>query len=351
MSARRVWDTLRSVATIASLALGASVARAQQPADRFRAGVTVTPDTVTVGDPLRVRVRIQAPAGTTITFPDAPDSAATVAARDPRRIDTTATSDTLVDVTATYTLAAWDVGTQPLRFGDVVVRIDGADRRIPLGGYTVFVRSVLPADTSLRKPKPPRPPLADAPSMLVQWWPWLVAILAAIGLIVWTIVRWLRRRRAPKAAEDPYQVALAELTRLEKLGLVEAGERGRLVALSADVVRAYLAARVREASPSHTSSEVVHALHGNADVPVDRLAPFLDRADLVKFAAVPVSADGARAGLAEARAIVEATEAAIRARQEREAAEAEANRKRARDEQRRYEDEQRRTAKKNKKAA
>ena len=326
-------------------------ARAQQPAlDRIRAGVSITPDTVTVGDPFHVRVRVQAPAGATVTFPAAPDTTGAVAARDPRRIDTTAAPDGSLDVTATYTVAAWDIDAQPLGLGDVTVRVAGAERRVPLGAYRVYVRTVLPADTALRKPKPPRAPLPDAPSLLVQWWPWLLAALAALALVGWTIVRWLRRRRAPKPPEDAYTRAQNEFARLERLGLIEAGERGRLVALAADVAREYLTARFPEAVPSLTSSEALVAVAAREEIPQERLAAFLDHADLVKFAALPVGADAARAGFAEARALVDEIERGVRERQAREAAEAEARKRNARASQRQYEDEQRRAAKRRKAA-
>jgi len=44
----------------------------------IKAGVTVSPDTVRVGDPFRVTVGIRAPLGATIEFPRATDSASSV---------------------------------------------------------------------------------------------------------------------------------------------------------------------------------------------------------------------------------------------------------------------------------
>ena len=42
---------------------------------------------------------------------------------------------------------------------------------------------------------------------------------------------------------DPFAHAKAEFQRIEALGLLDAGERGRYVALMIDVLRDYLAAR------------------------------------------------------------------------------------------------------------
>jgi len=315
-----------------------------EPPTVVRAGVTVTPDTGTVGGPFVVKVRVQAPPGATIVFPAGPDTAATVAARDPRRLDTIPAPNGTVDVVATYRLSAWDVGPQPLQLGDVTVRDGAAERRVPLSTDRVFVRTVLPADTALRVPKPPRAPVVDVSSVLVQWWPWLVAAAVVLTLVGWLLARWWHRRRNRRPTDDPYARALAELDRLARLGLIEAGESGRLVALAADAVRDYLAARLPEASVSLTSSELLSVLAERAEVPRERLDTFLAHADLVKFAALGVGADAARTALAEARGIVDDTERGIKEREAREAAERAERERRARDDVRRYEEERRRAA-------
>jgi hypothetical protein len=332
------------VVVAALLALGTTRAAAQPG---LRAGVSVTPDTVAVGDPFVVKVRVQAPAGTVVVFPAPPDTSGPVQARDPRRVDTVASPAGELDVVASYRVSAWDVGSLPLGLADITVRDAGVDRRVPLGTYRVFVKSVLPTDSVLRVPKPARPPLPDAPSILIKWWPWLVAAAIVLALIGWLLSRWWMRRRGRRGVDDPYGRAVRELDRLEKLGLIEAGEHGRLVALAADVVRDYLAARLPEAARSLTSTEVRHALAGRDEVPHERLGALLEFADLVKFAAVRISADAARQAFAEARGVLDDVEKAIKAREERDAAEAAARAKRERDEARHYEDERRRASRKN----
>ena len=59
---------------------------------------------------------------------------------------------------------------------------------------------------------------------------------------------------------DPYQDALTELERIERLGLIDAGERGRYVALVTQVVRDYLAGRIPAAALSLTTLELIEAL-------------------------------------------------------------------------------------------
>ena len=293
------------VAMVASATIAATAGAQSRPAQGAGAGIPVQmgiairPETLTVGDPFTMTVRVRAPQGATITFPARPDSLANAELLDPVRIGAGADS---TEQTATYRMAAWDVGDIPLVFAPVVVRVGGEERAVELGDARVFVQSVLPADSAQRVPKPPRPPFDIARSL---WWVWALAALAAL-LIGWLVWRWLRRRREAPAEEivDPFAFAEREFERVERLGLVDAGERGRYVALVVEVLRDYLARRAAGAPASLTSTELLHALRTDNRVPLPRLAPVLAEADLVKFARRPVSAERARAIGAEARAIV-----------------------------------------------
>jgi hypothetical protein len=304
MSGRFVWPSrcIRALALLGAIALGgawSAVAGAQQIP--IKAGVTVSPDSVRIGDPFRVTVGIRAPHGATIEFPRAADSAGTVQSIDPAVVRTSADTSA-VEQYADYRVAAWDVGTQAINLGDVVVRLNGATRRIPVVGGTVFVRSLLPADTTLRVPKPLR---ALFEFNTFPWW--ILAVIAAaivIGLLIWWWFRHRKRKPAPVPI-DPYTQAEAEFKRIEALGLLEAGERGRYVTLMIEVLRDYLAARYAQAAAlSLTSTELTRSVREIPIVPHDRLTRVLTDADLIKFARRPVSTDRARELGREARAIV-----------------------------------------------
>ena len=269
--------------------------------------VSVRPDTVTIGQPITVLIRIQAPAGATIEFPAGPDSGATVELLDPRAVSAfsgdSAANPNVVDQVARYRMAAWDVGVQPIELGPATVTLGGEANEFPVTVGEIFVQSVLPTDSAQRVPKPARELFAPR---AVWWWPWLpilLAVLLAAGIFWWW---WRRRRRRAQAAipVDPYDLAEREFARIEALGLLEAGERGRFVALMVEVMRDYLASRVATAHPSLTSSELIEVMRSAPAVPVERLTPVLSEADLIKFARRPVSAERAREIAREARAIV-----------------------------------------------
>jgi hypothetical protein len=267
-----------------------------------QAGASISRDTVTVGDVLQLVVRIHAPRGATVNFPLAVDTLGAVQSLEPPTVRDG--SDTLdaTDRVASYRLAAWDVGVQAIRLGPVLIQTDDDERSVQLTLPSVFVRSVLPADSTLRIPKPARPLLPVR--ALIPWWWWLLAALAvlAIGLGIWW---WYRRRdRALPPPGDPYGDAEHEFDRIEKLRLVDAGEAGRHAALMTDVMRRYFTARLEHASLAHTSVELLDAVRGEPGVSYDRLRRLLHEVDLIKFGRATVTPAGARALGSEARELV-----------------------------------------------
>lgn len=285
------------------LAAAALLLQAVTLGGRVQSGVTIQPDTVTVAQVFTIAVRVRAPLGATIEFPQTPDSGV-VQAVDPVEVrlaaDTTAT-----DQTGLYRVAAWDVGELPVRFPDVLVRERAGSRRIAIANVTVAVRSVLPADTTLHVPKPARALFVFGP----PWWVWalLALAVAAVLLLLWWL--WRRRRRRAALPEDPFVVAERAFGRVEAMGLVAAGERGLHVALMTETLRDFLAAVEPRALASLTTSELLAALRGSPRIPVQRLAALLTEVDLVKFARRPVTVERAQSLGREARAIAAAVQA------------------------------------------
>ena len=293
-------NLLRRLSAAALFVFGTTAGAQSIP---VKAGVTISPDTVKVGDPFHVVVGIRAPKGSVIEFPRMLDTSGAIQSLDPVSVRTSADT-TAAEQYGDYRVAAWNVDTQFVKIEDAIVRLGGVERRIPIAGSKVYVTSVLPKDSAQRVPKPPRPLFE---TNVFPWWIWAAIAAAALALVllVWW---WWRRRRKPKIEEiqDPYERAVAEFTRIDGLGLVEAGERGRYVALTVEVLRDYLAARYAQASLSLTSTELSRSVRELPNVPGDKLTRLLTEADLIKFARRPVSGERAKEIGREARAIIEA---------------------------------------------
>ncbi|MEO6209183.1 MAG: DUF4381 family protein [Gemmatimonadaceae bacterium] len=275
-----------------------------------RMGVSVSPDTVTVGEHFLVRIRVRAPKDAEIGFPVGPDSGVAVEAVDPRR-EQVSSDSTAVERTATYRLVAWTTGAQRVVLGSLVVSTGGVDRRYEVPPIALVVKSVRPADSTGRVPKPARDVMLAPPVL----WPWIVGALLLVAILLWLIRRRLRRRpREVHAGTGALADAKRDFARIDELALIDAGERGRYVALHVDVLREYLTARIPDAARSLTSTELLAALRADATVPLPRLVPVLAAADLIKYADRPVTGERARELAAETRGIVDSVEEAVRHR-------------------------------------
>jgi hypothetical protein len=269
-------------------------------------GFRVSPDTVLIGQPFNLFIKVLAPKGVRFEFPTGPDTATQNGVR-PIELRgekiVTMLGDTAV---ALYHLVAWDIGVQPLRFPDVRVTFEGQERRPPLGAASVFVKSVLPADTSLRIPKPARP-LIVLP--VINWLLWLAALAAAIAaVLLWWV--WRRWRNRPKPPIDPYVRAQQEFGRIEALHLLEDRQYTEYFTAMVDVAREYLAARVPGVRRSDTTSELLRAMQPQGGVEAE-LPRLLEVADLVKFARGETTLAEARHAGQALREIVDHVEARL----------------------------------------
>src|SRR5207253_7565240 len=267
-------------------------------------GFRVSPDTVLIGQPFSLFIKVVAPKGVRFEFPSGPDTATQNGVR-PIELRGEKIVSMLGDTAvALYHLVAWDIGVQPLRLPDVRVTFEGQERRPALGAALVFVKSVLPADTSLRVPRPARP-LIVLP--VFNWLRWL-ALLAALIAVALTWWAWRRYRNRPKPPVDPYVRAQQEFAKVEGRRLLETGEPEEHLAAMVDVTREYLAARVPGVRRSDTTTELLRAMQPRQGVEVE-LPHLLERADLVKFARGSVSQQEAREAGGQLRAIVDHVEA------------------------------------------
>jgi hypothetical protein len=301
------------ISTLLALALAipsqeaAATANPEIPA---QLGVSISPDTVTVGQQFIVVIRVRAPRGATVTLPSASDSAYASSPTATQLIGKPAIQPIAdaagTTVSGAYRFAAWDVGIQRLGLPDIMITLAADTGYVSLLDRTVFVRSVLPADTTQREPKPARALIELRP---FDWRPLVIAALILVAaFLLWRLWIWYRRRR--NRSVDPFTAAQREFTRIESMELVRSGDPERHAALMSDVLRDYLAARVEEIDRSQTSSELLTNA-GSIYTSAPGLGDLLWRADLIKFAKNTVGPDEADKIGATAKSIVRSVELAI----------------------------------------
>ncbi len=274
---------------------------AQADARQALVDVTRSADTVNVGDPFTVQIRVRAPKVATIRFPDVPASADAVEPIDPRAVEDGAPGD-MLDRTATYRFVAWDVGSRGPVFEPIIITVAGQSRTVAVVVPPVFVQSLLPADTTDHEPRDARAPV-PLPGRLWQFI--LLGTIALVGTFMyWRHWRRQRRERVAATATDPWQDARDAWQALDALKLDEAGEPGRHVIAHVDVLRHYLARRFPPIALTLNAGEATSALTDlDLPVPVPRVAELLARDSELRFAQAVIAPDEAAALAAEARDI------------------------------------------------
>jgi hypothetical protein len=282
----------RALVVLASVFLLAQDAGAQRPR------TAVVPDSITVGDVFRVAVRVAVPPGGGVTFPDTLEVPENVeaAARREIQVDTTAGGLTF---TAIYPLTAWKPGAVELPSMRVRIQLpdggDEAETTFP----PIIILSVLPEDTAGVDPMPAKDVIG--PSRLL--WPMVLGAGLLAALLILGVWAWRRRARPDpvEPAVPARDVALAELERIRRLGLLERGEWKPFYSAVTGVLRGYTAAIEPAWGRDLTTGELNNAMEWRITAwraaararatgaagrsGQDPLIDLLDRADLVKFAA------------------------------------------------------------------
>jgi hypothetical protein len=278
----------------ASFAMGQGVPANAGPALRADSAGVVTvrtrPDTVTVGEPFTLQLRAVPPGGRVARPPAVPDTGGIIEPLDPALV--TRRGDT---VFVRYRLIAWQPGVLTIPLGPVIMRRGESDLSVAVDARIV-VRSVLPPDSADRNPKVPRALFASSRPWWAQWWLWALGTALLMTLMVMLRQMWRARRERPRlAAQTPLQRAERALARLDARQLAVAGEGGRQIALSGEIVRRFLSEIEPSLALSMTSAEVLRAAEAFIGIPHGRLAKFLAEVDSVRFGGRPASramADG-----------------------------------------------------------
>ncbi len=283
LAAWLAWDAVLPVASVAHASLTPS------PDLSFR--VTLTPDSITVGDPITVVIEAAGPTGATLLLPQFADSVGPFTVLD---VGPPVAASREGRATVRRTARVTRFRTGPTSFPELPllwVRSPG-DTAIALSTpVPVRVRSLLngPADPSKLHDLKPVVPLARP-----RWWLWGLTALGAVALVwaAWRYRHLLRRRRVvvemppppPLRPEAAFAVGLESLLgrQLPEKGFVKEyyGELSLLF-------RRYIEDRFGFLAVEETRGEIMTSVEGRSDLragEVRQLGEWLAEDELVKFA-------------------------------------------------------------------
>jgi hypothetical protein len=291
---------LAAIAPAALLSVALSVApvwaqdasEAQQALARsVHLQIDVAPDSITVGDPIAVKLVVRAAAETQVQFaPEIPVGDAAQMLDFTESPGGPADGDGMRSWTARYTLGVYAVGENMLPPIAVLVQRDSVTTTVSTDSIFVFVESVL--DDSLAAAD--MLDIKGQQGLGIPWpiWAWALigaAIVAALLLWSW----WYRRRRRPTVV--PYVrpkpadvIALAALRMLEEKRLPLDGHIKEHYVQLSDILRAYLEAAPLFRIPAleETTDEIVMSLRdrNTSKELIQQVQSLCEEADLVKFA-------------------------------------------------------------------
>ena len=262
---------------------------------------------ITVGLPVSIAIEVSHPATTQIVFPRIePEWDDVFELRGSPQVSSQERDGRLV-TTKTFEVVAFRPGeheTPPLIV--TVLSPDNPPLDQSAGLLNLNVVPVLAEDEDelmdIRGQAEMRPELDFGDLAAPSNWPWIVGALALIGLVGWGLYILLRPRIPEPVVINPYEVAIAELDRIEELGLPAAGRFKEHYTLIADVIRTHLEGEFGIPALDRTTSEIQAEIRGT-DIPDDGAVEmrwlFVD-CDIIKFTGL--EPDEYEAGLMVGRA-------------------------------------------------
>ncbi len=279
------------------------------------ATVALAPAAPRLGDPLKLRLTVEAKPGVRIEMPDFGEALGRFSILDftPRL---TTGADGGVMARQDYTLRGPASGRQRipgLRIESVDERAgDAAPRELITDELAFEIESVLPEGAVVDTLRPALGPLPELPGgWWSRWWLWLTLGAATVAGIAWAATIW-RRHAVEHARATAFERALRRLEALEGRGLPAAETVDAWYVELSDIVRRYIEDRHAVRAPELTTEEFLLEARRSVSFSAahrDLLSTFLSRCDRVKFARYSPREDESRNALQVARRFLTEAEA------------------------------------------
>lgn len=261
------------------------------------------------------------PAVHRIQFPLLPDTFDHFEVIDQPKRDTVQNGSEL-KISERYRITCYDSGTGYIAAMPFeLISLQGDTPRVLLSQAIRIQVQTVSVDTA----KPFKPIMDIRPARL----PWtrmvfcVFATLLALGLLVWAMIKYLRKRNAMPMEMPtapillPHEKALRALGETESAGLWEQGEVKTYYTAISDTLRVYLEEQFNLDCLDKTSAEIIQQVKRQRILNPFRqpLRELMQLADLVKFAKVHPNPDEHRKALTTAREVIRDSYKAVQSKQ------------------------------------
>jgi hypothetical protein len=287
------------------LAASAQVTGNQTP---VKVSASVDRDTITVGDPIVLRVEVSYSKEMVVEMPGSEIQLGEFEILDHQLSPPSEDPQGNLQTTSVYTLTAFSTGELEIPAIELSFRRenDNSEEKISTNPVQITVESVLTAETD--DIKDIKPPLEIPRDWLLP----AVALVVGAALMTAAILLWRRQKRKRDAEGSagsptlpPHIAAFRALNQLRKSGLLDRGEIVRYHVEVSEIIRRYFAGRFRIDALEKTSQELLGSLPN--DITLSLPQKLLGQCDLVKFAKFRPGREQSEAVLEMAYEIVETT--------------------------------------------
>ena len=285
-------------------------------AQQVKVSTSLERDSIWLGDQIKMILVAEYPIGTSISFPQLPDSlghGVEVVSRSTR--DSSKMGDGILQMRQSYLITAFDSGPHPIQSFKFVGRTKVTPDTIRSNSLVLFVK-VPPVDlkkgfADIKKPY-------GAPVTFKEVAPWILGIILLATIIFFLIYAINRRRKniplfslPAKPKLPPHVIALSELDKLKEEQLWQHDKVKDYYTRLTDIIRVYLEERFEVPAMEQTTQEILTSFKAEGSELKGALLTGLQRtletSDFVKFAKYTPLADENHFVLIQAYTLVEAT--------------------------------------------
>ena len=252
----------------------------------------VSSDSLMIGDQIHYTLRIDADSEVEFMLPHIKDTLSNTLEVLSHLSTDTSVSENRTVVEQSYIITGFESGSQIVPSQEVIYNRAGVfdtARSMPL-----IINVYEPVVDTSQQIRPIKPPI-NTPITFKEVLPWAgagVGGLLIIGVAVWLLVRFLKRKRDPegyslKPMEPAHVIAFRELDRLKNEKIWLKGEVKQYYSSLTEITRRYIERQYEIPAMESTTDEILHAFkrtNPKNNLLDEMLKELLELADLVKFA-------------------------------------------------------------------